>query len=1265
MSNLYDIGKSGLQSYRQSLAVTGQNIANINTDGYKRRGTDIEEVTATKGSVFDASQGSGMGARIGLIRRASNEFLLTKARTATAFAESSGAYISAAKQIENIMLPGDANLGNAIGQMFESLQQLSTDPANLAGRTVALERSKQVTDNFIQVATLLEEMKTGLNTQAEHLVSEVNVLAIELERVNKQLATGSQLKVNNSLLDARDLLIDKINEKIEVHVELDDRHLATLTLGDTRNGPVLVSPTSKTHLGTSGTDQKLSLMLDPGVQNILSDRVTGGQLGGLVNAYQTAVEMQDEVDSLAFMLARDMNAIHKLGLNVEGQSGGDFFKSISPEIHPNRSNTGDASASVDIINPDLINVGRVTFSYDDQTDVWTGRNIEGTAVASGKSKVSIGGVEILFSGKAHQFDQFIYDPVKDTAKGLTLAIRRPEDIAAASSLMVSPNATNEGSALIDALPVSATQFANPPALQSVLANAKSAISSTEFIASGSVAVIPSNVTNVDILSLQNQSKAQFVLALNDLGKANSIALTVDTIAANGSTVTETVTFNIGYQNVKGFQGLWQDASQISEVLNRGLVKGTSSLGGQKTLSELGAYVSAKSGNLNFSHGSGDFTAATIGTTTGGSFSAVTSARQSVATEVQIFTRNGRHVAGTTPDETKIASYQSAMTVDNGFHKDAVYLGNYLNASGDAGYLGLSVNTFDQSSMLTNVTVATGSTTTQFKFLNGVNTDEESVDGQTSLAKTVDYKMTIAGTAKSVGPDDFVVNEGSGSVVASTMIEKFRADAAIASLVGDVATPNLNEVLKVNFEGNVYTVTVKDKDAFVTGGEPGRLNAFFDTQNRFHIVSNSGSVGKSNISIPIDNNDPTNVNVARRLGLMEGLIPATTRFSDEFQYIQGTGTSGVNNTITLTFSADDTYNLKFIFDEKPNSGSTAATDKEIGVTATMSGNDATAIANAINTAIANNAGEVGGGSSLSGIASAAAVGNVVTLTVTDGKAVDIERLGAALSTGNGNVAIAPVTIGSATKTLDDAKASPGYDLTVSGSKIVATAQASGTNPVITASGTGLASQRLTLTDLPDEELIVFLSEGGARRLLTQYDEAPAGTPKPMRDLEIRVKDAVNKTIEVVDTETATSISTRILDDENSALLEGFKVTFDGALLDGDKFSITGNTSGIGDNRNLQAILQLQHGPSGNDTSGAFQKVYNNAISRLGSLVQSGQLASEAATSLKEASIEAESAYSGVNLDAEAANLIQQQQAYQASARILSTARELFETLIQTL
>ena len=87
MANLFDIGRSGLNSYRQSLAITGQNIANINTDGYKRRGAELEELSSAKASVLENSQGNGMGVRIGTIRRAFDEFLLNKARSATAYSE--------------------------------------------------------------------------------------------------------------------------------------------------------------------------------------------------------------------------------------------------------------------------------------------------------------------------------------------------------------------------------------------------------------------------------------------------------------------------------------------------------------------------------------------------------------------------------------------------------------------------------------------------------------------------------------------------------------------------------------------------------------------------------------------------------------------------------------------------------------------------------------------------------------------------------------------------------------------------------------------------------------------------------------------------------------------------------------------------------------------------------------------------------------------------------------------------------------------------
>ena len=358
-------------------------------------------------------------------------------------------------------------------------------------------------------------------------------------------------------------------------------------------------------------------------------------------------------------------------------------------------------------------------------------------------------------------------------------------------------------------------------------------------------------------------------------------------------------------------------------------------------------------------------------------------------------------------------------------------------------------------------------------------------------------------------------------------------------------------------------------------------------------------------------------------------------SDDSFTVAGTGSTTQTNNIKLSFSEDDTYNFSLVFDDKPNSGATSSINKQLDISATTTGNSASAIADAINAALANNALN---GADMSGVASVSVSGNELTLRVNDGSKVEILRSGERISTGNGQLTINPLTIGGSTKTLADA-------------------------PVISASGKSLVDQRLILSDLPDEELIVFIGDQGAKRLAMQFDEQPESAPKLTRDIEIRVKDAETRTLEFFDFETQTSIATRTLDVENKTSAVGFDFELDGTFDADDKFHINSNTSGTGDNRNLQAILDLQNPPSDGRANGGFQKTFNNAVSRLGAIVQSGKIAAESAVSLREASIEAESAYSGVNLDTEAANLIQQQQAYQASARILSTARELFETLLQ--
>ena len=138
MANLIDIGKSGLTAYRQSLAVTGQNIANIDTDGYKRREATVAEVISSKGDVTSIASQTGLGVRIEGIRRSFDEFLLNKARIATSNAGMAESFSKNIGQIEDILLPGDANLGTAIGSFFSGLQEIANNPSDLSARTVAL-----------------------------------------------------------------------------------------------------------------------------------------------------------------------------------------------------------------------------------------------------------------------------------------------------------------------------------------------------------------------------------------------------------------------------------------------------------------------------------------------------------------------------------------------------------------------------------------------------------------------------------------------------------------------------------------------------------------------------------------------------------------------------------------------------------------------------------------------------------------------------------------------------------------------------------------------------------------------------------------------------------------------------------------------------------------------------------------------------------------------------------------------------------------------
>ena len=191
MANLIDIGKSGLTAYRQSLAVTGQNIANIDTDGYKRREANISEVISSKGDVTSIASQTGLGVRVEGIRRSFDEFLLNKARIATSNSEMAHSFSKNVGQIENILLPGDSNLGTAIGDFFSGLQEIANNPTDLSARSVAIEKGRMVADSFVQLSTLLEQVADGIFEHAAREAVEINILTAQLANINQQISVHS------------------------------------------------------------------------------------------------------------------------------------------------------------------------------------------------------------------------------------------------------------------------------------------------------------------------------------------------------------------------------------------------------------------------------------------------------------------------------------------------------------------------------------------------------------------------------------------------------------------------------------------------------------------------------------------------------------------------------------------------------------------------------------------------------------------------------------------------------------------------------------------------------------------------------------------------------------------------------------------------------------------------------------------------------------------------------------------------------------------
>jgi flagellar hook-associated protein 1 len=126
--------------------------------------------------------------------------------------------------------------------------------------------------------------------------------------------------------------------------------------------------------------------------------------------------------------------------------------------------------------------------------------------------------------------------------------------------------------------------------------------------------------------------------------------------------------------------------------------------------------------------------------------------------------------------------------------------------------------------------------------------------------------------------------------------------------------------------------------------------------------------------------------------------------------------------------------------------------------------------------------------------------------------------------------------------------------------------------------------------------------------------------------------------------------------------GINVTLGGAPAAGDSFAIDDNANGTGDNSNALKLAAILNQDVLNGGAESLSDAVNAYVGTVGLQTSQAQNGATAQQSVLQSAQSAQQSVSGVNLDQEAANMVQYQQAYQAAAQVIATSNTLFNSLI---
>lgn len=325
-----------MQTQMTGVEVTGQNLANVNTQGYSRQRVQI----ATSPDMMTSIGPEGTGASATSIEQVVSDLLNSQIQSQSSTSGYWNSQQTALQSAQNALdefLSGSSSTSNTsstdstntsgtglsmqLSDFFSAFSALASS-GSASNKQAAVSAAQKLANTFNNLDSQFDSVKTSLNSSLNSDVTSANKLLTDIANLNGEIYTeefsgGSA----NDLRDEREQDLENLSQLTNITTSTGTNGAVNVTIG----GQALVtgnkvSDTLQTY--DAGGGKALVQTATGGVNLTL----TGGSMQGTIDARDgTLATMQNSVNNLASTLIMQVNTIHNSGYNSSGGTGNTLF----------------------------------------------------------------------------------------------------------------------------------------------------------------------------------------------------------------------------------------------------------------------------------------------------------------------------------------------------------------------------------------------------------------------------------------------------------------------------------------------------------------------------------------------------------------------------------------------------------------------------------------------------------------------------------------------------------------------------------------------------------------------------------------------------------------------------------------------------------------------------------------------------------------------------------------------------------------------------